>query len=68
MNWIDEEIELYDFVWKEAMQMCGIHGNETLAKDFQTGGTLFEDMKAKIAETWPTREDAIKALNHQHDI
>lgn len=62
MSWLDEEVEFYDFIWDEGLQLCGKVVNKQLMDDFAKGGSLFEDMKKKITEKFPTRESALKAF------
>lgn len=60
MNWLNDLIKFYDFIWKEGTALCGHHVNKQLMKDFEEGGTLFEEMKQKIIEKYPTEEMARK--------
>ena len=61
-NWIDEEIDFYDFIWSEGTRLCANHVNDELRQDFAKGGNKFEEMKAEILKRFPTREEAQRAL------
>jgi hypothetical protein len=61
-NWLEELIEFYNFVWKSGTEACGKCVNEKLMEDFANGGSLFEQMKKKIIERFPTRQSANKAF------
>jgi hypothetical protein len=61
-TWLDDEIDFYDFIWKHGVSMCPEQITGDLINDIETGGGGFEEMKAKILETFPTKEDAIKAF------
>lgn len=65
MNWIDDLIAFYDFVWTEGASMCGHHINQQLARDFAMGGSSFEEMKAAITAKWGTMEEA-RAAYERH--
>lgn len=60
MDWLDEEIEFYDFIWREGVSACGKCINKELLGDFAAGGDKFEMMKMLIRKKFPTREDAIR--------
>lgn len=62
-DWMSELIEFYDFVWNSGVELCGEHVNGALIEDFAKGGTLFEKMKEKILEKYPTEIDARKAFS-----
>lgn len=61
-NWVDELVEFYDFVWQEGTELCGYHVNNQLIEDFAKGGSLFEQMKQKIVEKFPTEKAARESL------
>jgi len=61
-NWLDEEIEFYDFIWKEGVMAHGICINKELLEDFENGGNKFEEMKGFILKKFPTRDDALKVF------
>lgn len=58
-NWVDETVDIYDFIWSAGTQMCGFHVNEALVKDFREEWPMFEEMKKKIFEKYPTMELAL---------
>ena len=60
-DWLTEEIDFYDFIWRSGTELCGSHVNAELMEDFAKGGDMFERMKAKILEKYPTRESALEA-------
>ena len=64
-TWIDDTVELYDFIWSDGLEMCGYHVNEALLENFRNGGELFENMKRKIIEKYPTAESALKAYSER---
>ncbi len=61
-NWLDKEVEFYDFIWKEGLSLCGNCITKELLKDFQKGGNQFEQMKLQILKKFPTRKAAEQAL------
>jgi hypothetical protein len=63
---LDELVELYDFIWETGTELCGKHANDQLIEDFRKGGNLFEEMKAKIVEKYPTIEDVQKAYERSN--
>ncbi len=62
MNWIDEEVKFYDFIWAYGIEACTDCINADLFEDFKAGGDLFEKMKVRILEKYPTRALAWKAF------
>lgn len=62
INWLDELIEFYDFVWKYGIQAHGRCINAELIDDFQSGGNEFEMMKKSIIKKFPSKEAAIKSF------
>ena len=67
MNWIDEEVKFYDFIWAYGVGACTDCINADLYEDFKAGGEWFEQMKAKILEKYPTRAAAWKAFKAHID-
>lgn len=65
-NWLKDEIDFYDFIWTEALNLCATHVNDELIEDFKKGGTKFDEMSRRIMEKFPTREDALKAFLTRH--
>lgn len=61
-DWLTDEITFYDFIWEHGVEMCGMHVNAELMADFANGGSLFEEMREKMIQRFPTREDAVKAF------
>lgn len=61
-DWLNNEIEFYDFIWREGTELCENHVNSELMADFAKGGNLFEEMKAKILQKFPSREKAYKSF------
>ena len=61
MNWIDEEVAFYDFIWAYGNKACTDCINADLYEDFKAGGDLFKKMTVKILEKYPTRAMAWKA-------
>lgn len=59
-HWLDSEIAFYDFIWEEGTRLCATHINSELIQDFAAGGSLFQEMKQKIVEKFPTRDSAIE--------
>lgn len=62
-TWIDDAVDLYDFIWKEGTNLCGFHVNQELMEDFANGGHMFEEMKVAILEKFPTPESALQAFH-----
>ena len=62
-NWLNEEIEFYDFIWEYGIGACGDCINAEMFKDFAEGGSKFEKMKEEIVKKFPTREAAMEAFN-----
>ncbi len=67
MNWIDEEVAFYDFIWAYGNKACTDCINADLYEDFKAGGALFEKMKAKMFEKYPTRAEGWKAFKAHVD-
>ncbi len=68
MNWLDEEVEFYDFIWTDGVDACPECVNQELFEDFEVGGDKFEKMKSVILKKFPTKEDAIKAFLESHQV
>ena len=66
-NWIDEEIDFYDFIWAYGVKAHTKCINDALVEDIRKGGKLFEEMKNKILEQFPTREIAMKAFREHNE-
>jgi len=60
MNWIDEEVAFYDFIWAYGVNAHTNCINQELWEDFATGGDKFEEMKKSILQKFPTREIALE--------
>lgn len=61
-NWVDEEVEFYDFIWIYGIPACSECINKELQEDFIAGGDKFERMKAQIFKEFPTRDAAMQAF------
>lgn len=61
-NWVDVEVAFYDFMWEEGLKAHAHCVNEKIINDFREGKDSFEEIKEKIAKTFPTREKAIEAF------
>lgn len=59
-NWLDEEVDFYDFVWAYGTSTCTDCINRELFDNFAAGGNKFEEMKKVILEKFPTREAAMQ--------
>ena len=61
-NWLDEEIEFYDFIWSYGVQVHSSCVNKELMEDFAKGGNKFEEMGKLILKKFPTKKIALKAF------
>ena len=61
-NWLDAEIDFYDFLWTVPLDLCPRCVTNELIEDFRVGGEKFELMKSHILRKFPTREVAMKAF------
>lgn len=64
-SWVDDEVEFYDFIWKEGLSLCGDCIRQELFEDFKIGGDKFEQMKSQILKKFPTREAAMQAFKEE---
>lgn len=64
-NWLDEEIDFYDFIWAYGVNACTDCINAELFEDFAAGGNKFEEMKKLILKKFPTKEIAMQEFNNQ---
>ena len=65
-NWLNKEVDFYDFIWAKGTEACGRCINKALLDDFARGGNLFEEMGKKITEIFPTRKKAMEAFNKEN--
>ena len=58
VNWLDNLVEFYDFVWTCGVSAHGACINSEMISDFASGGNSFEVMKKLILTKFPTEKSA----------